>query len=777
MGATIQIAILAQAAKAKAELASLADSAEKAGGRVKAGLGKIGEFAKAGAVGAGLATGAALVGGITEALNQSDVSAKLGAQLGLTKQESATVGKAAGRIYADNYGESFGQVNEAIKGVYQNIGKLAEPALKDVTSQVLTVANTFDQDLGGTTAAVGQLMKTGLAANATEALDTITVGLQSGADKAGDLLDTFNEYGTQFRKFGLDGKTATGLLSQGLKAGARDADVVADAIKEFSIRAVDGSKTTEQGFTSLGLAGKQMADDIAAGGPKASAALDTTLDRLRAIKDPVERSRIAVQLFGTQAEDLGDALFALDPSTAVTGLGEVAGAAKRAGDAMGETPAAKIEKFKRTLTQGFVEGLGGLIGKFESLGQLVGPIWDGLSAKAKPFVDMLAQKLMPKINELWNVIQTQVVPAMKDWAEALAPLYAWLAEKLFPIVVKVFGSIVDIIKGALQVITGVINVFVGILTGDWSKAWEGIKQILSGAWTVIKAVMSAAWAVVKGLFTTGVSGIVAIASTIGSRIMSAISSLGGLLLGWGNAAWQKAKSAFTSGVSSAVSTAKELPGKVKAALGNLGSYLYSAGQDMIRGLVNGIKAMAGQAVSAAKGVVGDAVSGAKRLLGIASPSKVFTEIGKQTGAGFVLGLQSTANAAQKATKGFVKISELKAYAKSIGATFSAWEDGSAAIYKGKTKIGDTYRWLSNGTATTQTRAGFTDSKYQDAWEAKMLRSSASINVARPVGGSTAAAPAVIELRSSGSRLDDLLLELLRGAISARGGNVQKVLGR
>lgn len=36
---------------------------------------------------------------------------------------------------------------------------------------------------------------------------------------------------------------------------------------------------------------------------------------------------------------------------------------------------------------------------------------------------------------------------------------------------------------------------------------------------------------------------------------------------------------------------------------------------------------------------------------------------------------------------------------------------------------------------------------------------------------------VLELRSSGSRIDDLLVEILAGAIGARGGNVQVVLGR
>ena len=49
------------------------------------------------------------------------------------------------------------------------------------------------------------------------------------------------------------------------------------------------------------------------------------LEGLKGIEDPATRTRTAVSLFGTQAEDLGDALLAMDVSTAVDGLGEIEG--------------------------------------------------------------------------------------------------------------------------------------------------------------------------------------------------------------------------------------------------------------------------------------------------------------------------------------------------------------------------------------------------------------------------------------------------------------------
>src|SRR5215207_6491731 len=192
----------------------------------------------------GAAAGGLLIGGLlaksfTEAASRQAENAQLAAKLGLDSTSAAALGKVAGSLYADNFGDSFSQVNDALALVQQNIGGMlgsTDDALEKTAGGVLNLSNTFGQDLERTTGAVGTLLKTGLAADASEALDILTVGFQTGANKADDLLDTFIEYPTVLKGLGLDAKEATGLLNQGLNAGARNADVVADALKEFQIR-------------------------------------------------------------------------------------------------------------------------------------------------------------------------------------------------------------------------------------------------------------------------------------------------------------------------------------------------------------------------------------------------------------------------------------------------------------------------------------------------------------------------------------------------------------
>lgn len=334
------------------------------------GMAKLQGLMEKASAGVGIASGVALAGSLVQAMDLSASRGKLQAQLGVTQKESQRIGNVAGKLFTKAYGDSMEEVNTSVTAVIQNMegmGKASSAALELTTGRAITTAKVLGEDVGRVTMSVSQIMRTGLAKNSKEAFDILTRGAQLGANKSQDLLDTFNEYGTQFRKLGIGGKTALGILSQGLKAGARDSDIVADSLKEFSIRAVDGSKASVAGFKALGLNADLMAQKIGKGGKTASAGLQLTLDKLRGIKDPVKQSQIAVQLFGTQAEDLGKALFAIDPSKAVKGLGDVGGAADRASKAMGETAASRFEAFKRSATQSVVNVADQLISKFNGL--------------------------------------------------------------------------------------------------------------------------------------------------------------------------------------------------------------------------------------------------------------------------------------------------------------------------------------------------------------------------------------------------------------------------
>ncbi|MBN1172126.1 MAG: phage tail tape measure protein, partial [Micromonosporaceae bacterium] len=328
----------------------------------------LGKFEGAG-IAIGAAAGAALAVGVASAIDLSKAQAKFEAQIG-DAGYAKDLGEVAGRLYTSGLGQSIDDNMTAVRAVISS-GLVAEDAgadaIEDITSRAAGLAEVFGQDVTQASRAAGQMIRTGLASDANQAFDILTRGFQQTGDLADDLLDTFSEYSTQFRVLGVDGQTAMGLMSQGLHAGARDADTVADALKEFAIRAIDGSKTTAEGFKAIGLSARKMETEIGAGGERSAAALDLTLDRLRGMKDPVERNAAAVALFGTKAEDLGEALFSLDPSEAVAALGDVEGASGKMADTLEQSAGAKLDGFKRRVQQAFVEKLGQAVPHLEKV--------------------------------------------------------------------------------------------------------------------------------------------------------------------------------------------------------------------------------------------------------------------------------------------------------------------------------------------------------------------------------------------------------------------------
>lgn len=613
--------------------------------RASQAVASAGEKISTAAAGVGAGAAAAMGVGLTAALDVSAANDKLAAQLGVGPKEAAELSKVSASVYQQAWGDSTETVNTAIRGVYQNIGdtSTAEGGLEGVTIKALALAETFDQDVTMATAAAGQMMKTGLARNADEAFDIITAGMQKGANKSDDLLETINEYGTQWRKFGLDGKTAMGLLSQGLQGGARDADVVADAVKEFSIRAIDGSTTTADGFAAIGLSADSMTSKISKGGDSATAALDETLDRLRGIKDPVEREAAAVALFGTQAEDLGDALYKLDPSSAVDALGKVGGAADRMAETVGDNPAAALESFKRKATAELAEVAGGFISFAMDNQQVFEPLAYTLAAVAATILvvkgAMMAyaagQAVVTAATTVWTGVQWLLNAAF--WANPMT----WIVVGIIALIAAIvlIATKTTWFQTAWKAMTSAVS-------AAWSWVWTKIKQIagfivnLFMNWSIVGRIIKH-WKAIK-------SKTVAIWNTVLGFVKKLPGRMVSFFLNWTLAGrvikhFGQAKDGAVRVATRLVDWVKGLPGKIKRGIGSLKDVLYGKGQDLVRGLLNGVKSMgdwlAGELKSFASSVVPGPIASA---LGIGSPSRVMADVvGRWIPPGVVEGIDET----------------------------------------------------------------------------------------------------------------------------------------
>ena len=326
----------------------------------------IGGFAKkAAGLAAGFAVGTAFVNSFQSALNLEKASDKLAAQLGLTEQQSERAGEIAGNLYAGAWGDSIEQVNQAVGAVLSSvpgIGDQPQAEIESLTASVLDLATAFEVDVDRAAQVVGQTVSSGLAGDAVEATDLIVSSLQKvPAALREDVLDAVSEYSDEFANVGIVGEEAFGILVANAEKGAFGIDKAGDAIKEFGIRATDGSKASTAAFESLGLDAEKFTRDIASGGDAAEGAFQTVVAELASIEDPALKAQTAIALFGTPLEDLGtEGIPAFLDSLAQgsAALGDDAGAAAEFGDTLNDNAATRIESFKRTLEQGIVSFIG-----------------------------------------------------------------------------------------------------------------------------------------------------------------------------------------------------------------------------------------------------------------------------------------------------------------------------------------------------------------------------------------------------------------------------------
>lgn len=280
-----------------------------------------------------------------------------------------------------------------------------------------------------------------------------------------------------------------------------------------------------------------------------------------------------------------------------------------------------------------------LVPVFEQLAPLIGELVTALVPLIEALVAALLPVLPPIIDAviaLFNALVPLLAPLTELAAQVLgfaAVLITALAPVLEFVAAVVSWTAINVVTPIVSALVTVIGGIVGVLSTVIGAVSSFVPTVNSFFKTLGSTVVS--------IVSTFVSGVLSFFQSLPGRAVAAVSSIVGLLSG----VFQSAKNAVVDKVTSLVADALKLiqglPGKAAAALGNVGSLLVSAGADLIRGFIQGVTSQAGNIASAAIDAVKGAVDGAKSFLGISSPSKVFAEIGKFTGQGFIKGLLGT----------------------------------------------------------------------------------------------------------------------------------------
>lgn len=133
-------------------------------------------------------------------------------------------------------------------------------------------------------------------------------------------------------------------------------------------------------------------------------------------------------------------------------------------------------------------------------GNILQPLWQ----KIVDTISWLWEKhLKGLISEIGDFIGKLVTAVLDIWNKFVTPLIDFLVKYLGPhwsnifqfivdIVGTAVGVIVDVVKGIIKALGGIVDFIAGVFTGDWKRAWTGIKDFFGGIFDGIVGIFKGA---------------------------------------------------------------------------------------------------------------------------------------------------------------------------------------------------------------------------------------------------------------------------------------------
>lgn len=191
----------------------------------------------------------------------------------------------------------------------------------------------------------------------------------------------------------------------------------------------------------------------------------------------------------------------------------------------------------------------------------------GVFSTLAPYVIPIISKIGKALGDIgksltlfWEQNGKQIIQAIKNFFVFIQPV----VKIVMTLMMSFIDNVIGLVKGLLNAIQGAIKIFTGLFTGDFSKMWEGVKQLF---WGSIQAV----WNWIQILFF--------------KRILEGVKGLWTGFSGSIKGLWESTKTFFTEGISK---TWDKLVNWVVNLLGKVGNLKTTFG-NFIQNMWNGVK--------------------------------------------------------------------------------------------------------------------------------------------------------------------------------------------
>ena len=309
-------------------------------------------------------------------------------------------------------------------------------------------------------------------------------------------------------------------------------------------------------------------------------------------------------------------------------------------------------------------------------------VWNTIAGVVAAGVAMLVAPIVAGLTTAWNFV-VSIFTAVGNF---ISGVWNWIVSLVTNILIAFWQTHGAQLTAIWNVVVSIFNAIAGFIGGIWNSIVNTVGGYLGYLWGITVSNLTAVWNFISSIFTTvfgflsgiwnGIVGVVggAVSSVYGviasgfGAAWGFISSVFGQVAGFLGGIWNNIVSGVSGMIGNVVNALGGLGGKIMGALAGAGSWLYDIGRNIVEGLMNGIKSLAGTIGNFFLSLIpGWIVGPFKAALGIASPSKVFRGFGRNIGEGVVLGIGDMRADLESATSGMVTVPSSPAYGSATAA--------------------------------------------------------------------------------------------------------------
>lgn len=224
----------------------------------------------------------------------------------------------------------------------------------------------------------------------------------------------------------------------------------------------------------------------------------------------------------------------------------------------------------------------------------------------------------------WDAVVSWLKDVWGGFVDWIVAAFEWYRDMW----VTVWTAIIDFFKGIWQ---AVVDWFVDMFT-RYIDMWKAIIDTLKSWW-------EAAWNGITGFYRKVWDTLISWARTLFTNYVNFWRGLWDGIVTFFVNIWGKAKDGVTEKFTAMLDFMRGIPDTIKGFFSNVGSWLYNAGRDLVQGMIDGVKSLAGKVGEFFLDKLPSWIVGPfKSALGINSPSRVFKGYAQNTVQGYLDGL-------------------------------------------------------------------------------------------------------------------------------------------